>query len=69
MHLCILAVVGIALSFGVVSGTHVRAHLFHSFLGTFSLEGFLPSLVFCHRELFDLIIVEDFRRLVLLVVP
>ena len=69
MHLCILAVLGIAPSFGVVSGTHVRAHPFHSFLGTFSLEGFLPSLAFCHLELFDLIVIEDFRRLLLLVVP
>ncbi len=68
MRLCILAVLGIALSFGMVSGTHIRAHPFHSFLGTFSLEGFLPSLAFCHLELFDLIVVEDFRRL-LLVVP
>ena len=32
------------------------------------LGRFFPSLAFCHLELFDLIVVEDFRRL-LLVVP
>jgi len=31
------------------------------------LEGFLPSLAFCHLELFDLIVVDDFFRLLLVV--
>ena len=62
-----LAAPGIVLSFSVVSGTRIRPHPFHPFLWAFSVEGFLPSLAFCHLELFDLIVVDDFIRLLLVV--